>query len=60
MLVSVGWIESLETRADILNIGIPVGWVSVDDNVVWGWDGNGGDILDGGGEGDSWLAEAVD
>ena len=47
-------------RADISNIGIPIGWVSVDNYVVLGWDGNSGDVLDEGGEGDSWLAEAVD
>ena len=60
MLVSVGWIDSLETRANISNIGIPIGWVSVDENVAWGWDGNSRDVLDEGCEGDSWLAEAVD
>ena len=57
MLVSVGWIYLLEFR--ISNIGIPIGWVSVDENVVWGWDGNSGDVLDEGCEGDSWQAEAV-
>ena len=44
-------IGSLETRADISNIGIPIGWVSVDENGVWGWDGNSGDVLDEGCEG---------
>ena len=56
-MVSVG---SLETRADISNIQIPIGWVSVDENVAWGGDGNSGDVLDEGCEGESWLAEAVD
>ena len=38
---------------------IPIGSVSVDEYVVWWLDGNNRDVLDEGGEGDSWLAEAV-